>query len=69
MSDAAKAPDPDRRVVIRLTPEQRAGIRELTGLDAECVECTQEELEMKLAPCMPREKHLHGLWVALGLDD
>ena len=41
----------------------------LTGKDAECIECTQDELEMKLAPCLPCEQHLHGLWVVLGLDD
>ena len=63
------ATEDQKRVLIKLTEEQRNAIRELTGKDAECIECTQEELEMKLAPCFPCEQHLHGLWVVLGLDD
>jgi hypothetical protein len=62
-------PETGRKVLIRLTPEQRAGIKELTGKDAEAIECTREELEMKLAPTLTKEEHLHGLWVVLGLDD
>ena len=69
MSENGMAAETAKRVMIKLTPEQRAAIKELTGKDAECIECTQEELEMKLAPCLPCEKHLHGLWVVLGLDD
>jgi hypothetical protein len=63
------AAESQKKVLIKLTDEQRKAIRELTGKDAECIECTQEELEMKLAPCLPCEQHLHGLWVVLGLDD
>ena len=64
MAETAK-----KRVLIKLTEEQKRGIKELTGKDAEAIECTPEELEMKLAPTLPREEHLHGLWVVLGLDD
>jgi len=69
MSETELANEAGKRVLIRLTPEQRDAIRELTGVDAECIDCTQEELEMKLAPCLTCEQHLHGLWVVLGLDD
>jgi hypothetical protein len=64
-----QATETDQKVLIKLTDEQRHAIRELTGKDADCIECTQEELEMKLAPCLPCAEHLHGLWVVLGLDD
>ncbi len=64
-----QATDKQQKVLIKLTDEQRQAIRELTGKDAECIECTQEELEMKLAPCLSCAEHLHGLWVVLGLDD
>ena len=63
------AEDTNKRVLIKLTDEQKRGIKELTGKDAEAIECTQEELELKLAPTLRREEHLHGLWVVLGLDD
>jgi hypothetical protein len=51
------ATENQKKVLIKLTDEQRKAIRELTGKDAECIECTQDELEMKLAPCLPCEKH------------
>lgn len=61
--------DESKRVLLKLTEEQRRAVKELTGKDAEAIECTQEELEMKLAPTLPQAEHLHGLWVVLGLDD
>jgi hypothetical protein len=61
--------DVEKKVLLKLTEEQRRAIKELTGKDAEGIECTQEELEMKLAPKLPQTEHLHGLWVVLGLDD
>ena len=59
----------EQKVLIRLTEEQRVAIREITGRDAEAIECTADELADKLAPTLPRQEHLHGLWVMLGLDD
>jgi hypothetical protein len=59
----------EQKVVIQLTDEQRRMIRDLTGVDAAVIECTAEELTDKLAPTLPRQEHLHGLWVTLGLDD
>ena len=61
--------DEEKKVLIKLTGQQKKAIKELTGKDAEAIECTQEELEMKLAPTLPQAEHLHGLWVVLGLDD
>jgi len=61
--------DAEKRVLLKLTDEQKRAIKELTGKEAEAIECTQEELEMKLAPTLPQAEHLHGLWVVLGLDD
>jgi hypothetical protein len=61
--------DEDKKVLLKLTEEQKKAIKDLTGKDAEAIECTQEELEMKLAPALPPAEHLHGLWVVLGLDD
>jgi len=61
--------DEEKKVLIKLTDQQKKAIKELTGKDAEAIECTQEELEMKLAPTLPQAEHLHGLWVVLGLDD
>jgi hypothetical protein len=58
-----------RRMWIRLTQEQKDEIRKATGLEPEALELTEEELETRKAPKLPKEKHLHGLWVALGLDD
>jgi hypothetical protein len=46
------ADDAKKRVLIKLTEEQKRGIKELTGKDAEAIECTPEELEMKLAPTL-----------------
>ncbi len=61
--------DETKMVLLKLTEAQKKAIKELTGKDAEAIECTQEELEMKLAPSLPQAEHLHGLWVVLGLDD
>ena len=61
--------DEEKKVLLKLTEEQKRAIKELTGKEAEAIECTQEELEMKLAPTLPQAEHLHGLWVVLGLDD
>jgi hypothetical protein len=58
-----------RRLWIRLTQEQRDEIRKATGLEPEALEYTESEIETRKAPKLPKEKHLHGLWVALGLDD
>jgi hypothetical protein len=33
------------------------------------LEYSESELETRKAPKLEKQKHLHGLWVALGLDD
>jgi hypothetical protein len=68
---AAKARDSAavRRFVVRLTQEQQHELKIATGIEAEALEYTESELETRKAPKLPKEKHLHGLWVALGLDD
>jgi uncharacterized small protein (DUF1192 family) len=48
--DSAKSP-----FRIELTPEQKAQVRRATGLDAEAVELSVEELEERIAP-RKREK-------------
>ncbi len=58
-----------RRFIIRLTKEQREELRIASGVEAEALEYTESELETRRAPKLPKEQHLHGLWVALGLDD
>ncbi len=58
-----------RRFIIRLTKEQREELRIASGVEAEALEYTESELETRKAPKLPKEQHLHGLWVALGLDD
>ena len=58
-----------RRYIIRLTKEQREELRIASGVEAEALEYTESELETRKAPKLPKEQHLHGLWVALGLDD
>lgn len=58
-----------KRVWIRLSEEQRKGLKEAVGLDAEALQVSTDDLEQQLAPKLPRAKHLHGLWVVLGLDD
>lgn len=59
----------NRRVWIRFTEEQKRGIKEVTGREAEGISFSHEELDDRLAPTLPLAKHLHGLWVVLGLDD
>ena len=68
---AAKARDSAavRRFVVRLTSEQQQELKIATGIEAEALEYTESELETRRAPKLPKERHLHGLWVALGLDD
>ncbi len=43
----SKAKDPIR---IKLTPEQKAAIRNVTGKDAEALELSVDELEERIAP-------------------
>lgn len=59
----------DRRFWIRLTPQQRDELRIASGRDIEALEYAEDDLRARQAPKLPREKHLHGLWVMLGLDD
>ncbi|MGD2134665.1 MAG: hypothetical protein PVF27_00830 [Gemmatimonadales bacterium] len=59
----------ERRFWIRLTPEQREELRIASGKDVEALDYAEDELEARQAPKLPKEKHLHGLWVMLGLDD
>ena len=54
------------RLWSRLTPEQRDALRR-AAREAETP--SNEELELATAPKLPRERHLHGLWVMLGLDE
>ena len=58
-----------RRIIIRLTKEQQEELRVASGIEAEALEYTESELETRTAPKLPKAQHLHGLWVALGLDD
>ncbi len=59
-----------KRFWIKLTPEQKEEIRIATGEDLEALGYSEADiLAAQRAPKLPREKHLHGLWVALGLDD
>ena len=41
-------------VRIKLTDEQKAAIRNVTGKDAEALELTVEELEERIAPALAR---------------
>ncbi len=58
-----------RRFIIKLTEEQQKELKIATGIEAEALEYSESELETKRAPKLDRQRHLHGLWVALGLDD
>jgi hypothetical protein len=42
--------DPKEQFRIKLTPEQKAQVRNATGKDAESVELSVEELEERIAP-------------------
>jgi hypothetical protein len=42
--------DPKEPVRIKLTPEQQAELKKVTGKDAEALELTAEELEERIAP-------------------
>jgi uncharacterized small protein (DUF1192 family) len=42
--------NPKEQVRIKLTPEQKAEIKNATGKDAEAVELSVEELEERIAP-------------------
>ena len=41
---------PKEQFRIKLTPEQKAQVRDATGKDAEAVELSVEELEERIAP-------------------
>jgi hypothetical protein len=58
-----------RRFIIKLTKEQQEELKIATGIEAESLEYSESELESRKAPKLEKQKHLHGLWVALGLDD
>lgn len=58
-----------RRFIIKLTKEQQEELKIATGIEAETLAYSESELEARKAPKLERHKHLHGLWVALGLDD
>jgi hypothetical protein len=58
-----------RRFIIKLTTEQQEELKIATGIEAESLEYSESELETRKAPKLEKQKHLHGLWVALGLDD
>jgi len=54
------------RLWSRLTPDQRDALRKAArGAESP----SDEEIKLAAAPKLPRERHLHGLWVMLGLDE
>lgn len=57
-----------RRLWARLTPEQREAVRR-AARQADAPEFAEDVLKVQAAPKLPRERHLHGLWVMLGLDE
>jgi hypothetical protein len=46
----ARAPQKGHTYQLKLTPQQQAEVRELTGKDAEALELTAEELEERIQP-------------------
>jgi hypothetical protein len=48
--------NPKDQFRIKLTPEQKAQVRDVTGKDAEAVELSVEELEERIAPIRLRQK-------------
>ena len=69
IASRAKQRVAQRRFVIKLTKEQREELKIATGIETEALEYTESELETRKAPKLEKQRHLHGLWVALGLDD
>ncbi len=49
-------PDPKEPVRIKLTAEQKEMIRRVTGMKADALELTVEELEERLAPMKVRPR-------------
>jgi hypothetical protein len=43
----------EKRVSLKLTPEQRQAVKALTGRDADAIELGIEELEERIAPARP----------------
>ncbi len=45
---------PNQHVSLKLSPEQRAAIKKLTGRDADALELSVQELEERIAPSRAR---------------
>jgi hypothetical protein len=50
MATTDKQPDQGKVYRLKLTPEQQAELRSLTGLSGEAIQLTAEELEERIAP-------------------